>query len=44
MDLDPEFPFYQLCYAEHLVKGGRPEDYAPAGDILGRLAENSMFL
>jgi GT2 family glycosyltransferase len=43
MDLDPEFPFYQLFYAEHLVKGGRPEDYAPAGEILVRLAENSMF-
>jgi len=43
MDLDPEFPFYQLCYADHLVKGGRPEDYAPAGEILARLAENSMF-
>jgi len=42
-ELDPEFPFYKLSYAQHLVKRGRPEDYGAAGDLLCQLAENSML-
>lgn len=41
-DLDPEFPFYKLNYAQRLVERGRPEDYRTAGDLLCQLAENSV--
>jgi GT2 family glycosyltransferase/glycosyltransferase involved in cell wall biosynthesis len=42
-ELDPEFPFYKLSYAQYLVKRGWPEDYGAAGDLLIPLAEKSML-
>jgi GT2 family glycosyltransferase len=41
-ELDPEFPFYKLNYAQRLVERGRSEDYKAADDLLCQLAENSM--
>ena len=41
-ELDPEFAFYGLNYAQRLVERGRPENYRAAGDLLCQLAENSM--
>lgn len=43
LQLDPDFPFYQLAYAHQLIKRGDPGDYDRAGRLLTRMAESSIL-
>ncbi len=41
--LDPDFPFFQLWYAEQLLRRGLPEDQQAASSILHELASESLL-
>jgi len=40
--LDPDFPYFQLWYAEQLLQRALPEDNGTATDILQKLASSSL--
>jgi hypothetical protein len=40
--LDPDFPYFQLWYAEQLLQRGLPDDHATAARILQELASGSL--